>query len=487
MEEIAAPFAGIIVLAIWFAGFADWRRMVKWLIYFQPFVGIPVLLSGHNPLALLAKDLVFFFPMYISLFLLHPKDLKNVHVPNPVWMALALFSFIVLVQCLNPAIPNIFVGVLGTKVWLLYMPLVFAAGAYINTQEDHVKLLRTMCVIAVVPCAVGLMEWFFAAAFGYQSVMDQIYGSEAQSVTQGFNTFDYGGQFFRIPSTFPFSTQYFGFLQSMVMLAFIWMSIETDWKWKKNAKLIFYFIVCASFLCGSRAAYVFIPMLIGLMYIFDGRVKGFLAGIFVVPVLVYVMLSLGGVDPLSVLTDTSNLTSGYSDTFILDSPIRALEMVPFGMGTGMNTGAARYLFPGGILPTTALPFNFESYYTKAIVELGVPGLLSYFMIYAAIFFGGMQVRSRLRDRGLKTAAACYTVFFLFLAVENIKGWVVDQDPVNVYIWLFAGFLFKLPYLERAKAPARQPAPVPGPKTLRPAFGYRLPPALARRPTPRRPE
>lgn len=456
--------------------------MIWGLIYFQPFVGIPVLLSGHSPLALLAKDLLFFFPMYISLFLLHPKDLKNVHVPNPVWMSIVLFSFIVLVQCLNPTIPNVFVGVLGAKVWLLYIPLLFAAGAMINTPLDHIKVLRTMSWISVIPASIGLMEWFFAAAFGYQSVMDQIYGEEALAVTQGLNSFNYGGQFYRIPSTFPFSTQYVAYLQSMILVTFIWMSIEIDPKHKKYSKLIFYFIVCASFLAGSRGVYLFVPMLIGMMYLFDGRVKGFMAGAMIVPVLVYVMLTLGGIDPSTMLSETGKLTGGYSDEFILDSPVRALQMVPFGMGTGMNTGSARYLFPGGVLPTTTLPFNFESYYTKTIVELGVPGLILYILMYVALFFGGLNVRSRLRDPGLRTAAACYTVFVLFLAIENIKGWLPDQDPINVYFWLFAGFLFKLPYLETAAARRPVPKPVRGP-----AYGYRMPPAMARRPTPRRPE
>jgi hypothetical protein len=480
--EIVGAIVGIIVLAVWFAGFADWKRMVWGLIFFQPFVGIPVLISGHNPLALLAKDLLFFFPMYISLFLLHSQDLKKIHVPGLVSISLVLFSGIVLIQCLNPAIPNILVAVLGTKVWLLYVPLIFVGGAFIETPGDHLRILRTMSWIAVVPAAIGMMEWFFAVAFGYQTIMDQIYGTEALAVTQGYNSFKYGGDFFRIPSTFPFSTQYFGYLQSMVLITFIWTSIETDPKHKKASKLLHYFILCASFLCGSRGAYLFIPMLVGMLYLFDGRVKGFLVGAIVLPILVYVVLTLGGIDPVSMFTETSNLTGAYGDQFILDSPIRALEMLPFGMGTGMNTGAARYLFANGIMPAAYLPFNVESYYTKTIVELGVPGLLSYISIYAAIFFCGMGVRSQMRDRALRTAAACYVAFVVYLSIEDIKGWLPDQDPISIYLWLFTGFLFKLPYLESAQA--RQAAAKP---VRAPTYSYRLPPTLARRPTPRRPE
>ena len=35
-----------------------------------------------------------------------------------------------------------------------------------------------------------------------------------------------------------------------------------------------------------------------------------------------------------------------------------------------------------------------------------------------------------------------------MALNSFKGWQIDLDPINVYFWVFAGFLLKLGYLDR---------------------------------------
>jgi hypothetical protein len=205
-----------------------------------------------------------------------------------------------------------------------------------------------------------------------------------------------------------------------------------------------------------------------------------MAAVVVVPLLVYGALDLGGVDPLQVLGVTRELTGSYGEEFILKSPFRALEEVPFGMGTGADTGPARYAFPKQYLPVFNLPLNNESYYTKAIVELGFPGLIAIFGIFGLLIVIGLRARRQVKSPGLKSAAAAYTAFVFVMAVQSIKGWSMDLDPINTYFWLFAGILCKLPQLEMQQLRVRQTAAAPlRGVAFRPRLASRS--VLARRP------
>jgi len=51
-----------------------------------------------------------------------------------------------------------------------------------------------------------------------------------------------------------------------------------------------------------------------------------------------------------------------------------------------------------------------------------------------------------RDRRLRSCSAAFLAFLVIMMVHSLKGWQIDIDPVNVYFWLYAGILLKLPRL-----------------------------------------
>ena len=52
--------------------------------------------------------------------------------------------------------------------------------------------------------------------------------------------------------------------------------------------------------------------------------------------------------------------------------------------------------------------------------------------------------------GNDSSANCLA-FFVTLALNSFKGWLMDLDPINVNFWVFAGLLEKLPELDRRPA------------------------------------
>jgi hypothetical protein len=112
------------------------------------------------------------------------------------------------------------------------------------------------------------------------------------------------------------------------------------------------------------------------------------------------------------------------------------------MGTGTDTGAARYALgdPNALV-------GIENFYAKAAYELGVPGLLVVAGLFTAIIIAGVRARAGMKSPVLRCWASTLVTFFVVILLNSFKGWLVDLDPVNVYFWVFCGMLLKLPILQ----------------------------------------
>lgn len=86
-------------------------------------------------------------------------------------------------------------------------------------------MLRVTVAIAVIPCTVGILEFVLSAAFGYRATMTAIYGSAAAAATQQFGTFSMGADFYRIPSTFTYVSQYSGYTLMMIPVVYMMQTV----------------------------------------------------------------------------------------------------------------------------------------------------------------------------------------------------------------------------------------------------------------------
>ena len=439
-----------VLLLLVFAAPAAFVAIYRWqwaflaLLVFLPFAGAVILVFQDAKVALLLKDVAFVLPCYLGLFLFATGQLRHATIPKAIILPLAFFVFIVLAQTVNPNLANGLVALIGVKVWLLYIPLMMVAAAYITTPWRLVILLRVLTATAVLPCLLGLTQWALAATIGYVDAISLFYGEAGYGATQGYTTFQYGGTFYRIPSTFSFSTQYFSFLLAMLPVTYATLRCDPSIRWRQAARVIFILVIVAGFLCGSRSAFIFVPMTLVLLYVVDGRLTGVLGLLCMLPVLLFGSLYLGGLDPLQVLTRTQELAGTYSGGLVIDSLKTALFEFPLGAGTGMNTGPARHAFDGS--EATGLS-GIESYYAKTIWELGIPGLLALIAFLLAVLLICLRNRRQLSNPGLISVQMAFLVYFIIMIINSAKGWILDVDPNNIYFWVFLGLICKLPMIE----------------------------------------
>jgi hypothetical protein len=99
----------------------------------------------------------------------------------------------------------------------------------------------------------------------------------------------------------------------------------------------------------------------------------------------------------------------------------------------------------------------ESWWVKAVLELGVIGLFLAIVLYGGIAVRAVSGHIRLRDPGFRAVSAGITALLIWTLLYNFKAQYIDFDPLNVYYWFLAGVLMKIFVLDRAKA-KHQPGP-----------------------------
>lgn len=440
---IFAAILGLpVVLAVWIAILSRWQRALWMLILYVPFASGIALMLRPNPFGALFKDFLFVLPVYAVFLLFHMRELRNARIPNPISLMFVLFAAVVLLQTFNPSMRDLVAGAVGIKVWLLYIPLAYLVSAMMIRAEDLVGFLRAATAVAVIPCTIGILQFAMSAAVGYEETMTMFYGRNAAAATQNFTTFQMGADFFRIPSTFSFVTQYSGYTLMMLAVTYMHQSVEPHPGWRLFAKIMTGVVFVAAILAGARANFLFAPMLLLVILFLDAKLKRLALWLIVGPFIMITTLNIVGLNVLTIADRTGGLVTNYGSNLIIPDLIKSLVNSPLGQGVGTNTGASRNLMSASEI--AALPPMVEGYYAKAIIELGIPGLIILLGILISLSLYGLNIHSRARDPMARSCSAAITGFVIVMAIHSFKGWQIDLDPINVWYWILVGILFRLP-------------------------------------------
>jgi hypothetical protein len=445
----------------------NWRWPIYGLLVYVPVSGIAVLAAYpgriDRAVAILAKDFVFVIPAYALFFgycLLHRKRPWFKGAPL---VLLGLLALIVVGQAFNPELPNHLVGLIGVKVWLFYIPLLFLGYYLVQSRDQLFRVLGLMSLVALVPAVIGLVEVVLYYAGQAQTVYD-VYGDAASPATQGFTTFmlSHGCTLRRVPSTFSFFYQYYLFGAAMVAISFAW------WRGSRPAGrqlwaagVVFLLIFVAAMFSGVRLGFIVIPLLVAAIILLAARSAnrlpwaGLAAGV--------ACFAIAGGTAAGVCGLAAHLgktTSTESQDLGGKTVSEAVHKTWLGLGAGSDSTAARYAFPNVELQSPVGNVK-ESWYVKTYLELGVFGLAIVLALFATILYRAARVHFRLRDPQLTMVSAAILALMGWVLVYSLKAQYFDLDPINIYFWLFAGILMGLPRLER-REPVAPPEPAAEP-------------------------
>jgi hypothetical protein len=438
-------------LAALLVGIRDWRWSIYGLLLFLPFSGIPIIASyPHTQVAVLLKDILFVVPAYVG-FGLALKG-KSIRLPGAPLVITAALVLLIAVQSL-PKISDPLVPLVGAKVYLLYIPCLALGYHFVKDRDDLTHLLRTLTVVGMAPLIIGIAEAVLLDT-GHSDVVYQLYGPAAQAVSQNF--FDAGvgngAVLLLVPSTFSFVSQYYDFTVFMVVITFAY------WRLSRNnvAAVLWAVAIIASFTSGARSAFVLTPFVLAVMALLTWRARQMAATTLAI---LAGLLSSAGVLALGLM-DTLLFSAGLGSNefqagFVNGVPT-ALGITLTGLGTGHATAATRYVLGSSDVFLSYAPFS-ESWWVKVILELGVPGLLLFGLLFGWLIARAYRAHRTIGDPGLAATSAALLAFTAWVILYLTKGPQIDLDPVNVYFWLFGGILLGIPSL--AKQGIRAPSGV----------------------------
>jgi hypothetical protein len=445
--------AGLLVVAVGLAvGIANWRWSIYGLLCYLPVSGIAILAAygdrEPHAAAVLAKDFVFVIPAYVGFLVWAWRCRRPIFFPGAPVALFAALAGVVLVQAFNPALPNHLVGVIGIKVWLFYVPLFLLGYHLVRSREEVFRLFGLMSVLALVPALIGILEAALIYG-GYDNAVYRMYGDAADAATQNRVQFEIaGGSLRRIPSTFSSFYQYYLFLASMIAVSYAWWRGAATTRvpgWLRAA--VWLLLLTAVFVMGQRGAFVFVPLLVVLLVLLDRRPENRLSLRRAVPVALVVAAALALAAVLGVVSHTVETLEGEFGDVVVTSAREAVSETWVGLGAGIDSTGSRYAFgEDEAAPGVNGKFH-EGWYVKAYLELGVLGLAIVLAFLGTIAVRGIQAHLQLERQKIGVISAAIVSLLIWTLIYNVKAQYMDFDPLNVYFWLLAGILVKLPSLE----------------------------------------
>lgn len=461
----------LIIVPIFLITFNRWQWGICALIYYMPFSGLPsILLYPYigTGIPTLIKDIAFVIPAYLGFaWWYHKNSLQLTDFPREMKRTLFLMTclaLLVLAHIFNRQLVSYMVGLIGLKVWLFYMPL-YVLGYYLITDKSQlIRLSKIFLMLGMIPAIFGIVQAQLIY-MGDPGLAYALYGEAASDATQLFARFDTAGGsgLVRIPSLFTFPLQYSSFLFALLAVCYaLYMGSEYFRQKRTIYALALGIITVAIITSGARSVFVLLPGFLVLALLLSG--KGGQVTKSMTSLFTLIPLALGAIvfflqSTLETFLDFAlSVVTGYlspsGDASLVNQFEYALNVTWIGMGPGMNTGQARYAVSGtdvGSYINMLYYAGVESLPGKAILEIGVPGLILVVVLFGWIIISSYRQIGKLQDPLLRGFGVSLFAFLVIVIAWLYKGAVLDYDPINVFFWLFAGVLFKLPTLEKGSA------------------------------------
>jgi hypothetical protein len=461
----------------------EWRLGVVLFFVWAVFEDLLRKYLGNNMLVYAVKDVVA-AAAYLG-FLLAVAQRKEALVKNPLRVPLLAFVAWVAIETLNPYLENYLVPVLGLRMSLFYLPMLFLGASFFATEEHMRKFWFLMLGVAAFIGALGIIQSFAGLDFLNPTSAPHLrlyltrYAPESGSaVPRPTATFVDAGRF----------------AQYMLVMAYVGLGVvayfyNTPAAKRRLARFLAWacwmVILAGLFLSGQRSAIILVVLsLIGMFAVWlvlreshrSKSVRPFpfgkvlLAGTVVLVITVMVMpdrfeaayrFYVETIDPRAS-SEVSRRPQAH-----VRSTIFALEQSGWiGHGTGSSSLGLQYVAP--LLPEEeAYKFRdqVEGGYAVVVWEWGIVGLVLW--LWWSLQLLKIMVRTVWGLRETRffwlsgTIALC---IFAVLFPNFLTGMQIYQNYLTqAFLWFLIGMLLRLPkfVLEEDAALRTAPAPVAG--------------------------
>jgi hypothetical protein len=450
---------GSVVVAV----LNDWRRGLYFFVSWLLFEDFARKYLGNNMAIYFGKDFLVLL-LYVSFF--RERRMKRMErFKIPFQMPLLFFVWFGVLQMFNPSSTSIFYGLLGIKVDFLYIPLIYLGYSLVNEEKELQRFLSFFCVLIIVVATLGLVQSILGPTFLNPSNLQE--NIRALATTYRVAPIS-GAVAYRPTSVFVSAGRFTNFLlvSWVIVLGYSGYLILRSRRGRALAFTTIGIVAAASLMTASRGAFMWSA---GIAIIF---VVGFTWGapwrereaIRVLRAVTRTGICVSIAVTLLVALYPREIGSRlaiYSETLMPDSPASELmqrtqtyplkqveyafsyPLWPFGYGMGTCTLGTQYVVK--LLHAPPMNIGVESGYGNLVVELGIVGLILWFVLAFAVAGSCWRVVLLLRGSPwfpLAMAIGLYA-FLIFFPIEFLSSVAYEDFVLNSSLWLLLGFLFRL--------------------------------------------
>jgi hypothetical protein len=446
----------------------DWRRGVYFLLAWILFEDLFRKYSGNNMAIFFAKDALAIV-LYFSFFAARRDRLVSIKSFRPPFLIpLLIFIWFGVIQMFNPVSTSIFYGILGMKVYFLYIPLMYIGYSLIETEADLRKFFAFNTVIFMIVAFLGIAQSILGPKFLNPTVIqDDIRGLSTLyrvSPISGLTAYRPNGVFvgagrfenFLVVS-WVMALGYGGFLllrhRRGRVLAFLSIAVIGVASIMSTSRGVFMYnaanamVIIAAFIWGApwrqgEARRIFRAIQRTLLFV--GLAIMFMMAIFPDQIASRFAVYSETLSPYSPTSELAHRTRDYP----LKNFLMAFESDRWPYGHGIGTGTLGVQYVVRIMHAAPMAIGVESGYGQLIVELGLVGLTLWIFLSIAVSVSAWKVANRLR--GSPWFPIGFVIFwyaFLLFGFKSYISFISYQDYLmNSYLWILLGILFRLPQL-----------------------------------------
>jgi hypothetical protein len=459
----------------------QYPRTALWaFLIYMPFAGtVTYWIASGSVLFQVAKD-AFYFPALLALIVDCRRKGKPIFVEKKLLPSLAFLVVVAVITLLvvnggQQVLPScsylkaldldgdckngvpFMQGVLGLKVLLGYIPLIFCAYYLIEDKKQLLFLGRLLAVLAVICCLLGLVQYWYlktgrcAATSDLGATGAELYKAslDAKCLVGGSVLYSPEYGVIRLPGTFVSPWHWAWFLIANSAITFTVAFFETSFLWRLISFTGMGLVFINAVISGQRIALGLVPVVTVIMLVLTGQIvnlKRFL------PIAVGLGIALIGfisLNPEFIQERIDSFVARWNTSpphlFIAQQFDWAVRNYPhyntagiLGAGLGKATGSTRVFGEINLI---------ETFHPKLIFEIGYIGLFAFMIFITHLNIYAFKKNRLLRDPVLRSFASAFWVFMLIIGY--FPYWYpLDTDPVAVYYWLFAGVLIRLPVIDK---------------------------------------
>ena len=364
-------------------------------------------------------------------------------------------------------------GILGLKILLGYVPLIFCAHYLIEDKKKLFFFGRLLVTLAIICCSLALIQFWMLKTGRCQgteglgvSGLDLFKPNlDAKCLVGGSLLYSPSQGVIRLPGTFVSPWHWAWFLVGNAAITYTVAFSDSSRFWRIAGLGGMALILINAIICGQRLAFGLVPAMFIILAILTGQIanlKRFIPLGLGLGILLFLGLSF--INPDFIQERVDSFVGRWNDSpphlFILQQFGFVLENQRgiLGFGLGKATNGARVFGSVSLV---------ETFHPKLMFEIGILGLLAFMVFLTNLLVLAFKDYRSLKDRSLRNFGASFWVFLLI--ISYLPYWYpLDTDPVAVYYWLFAGVIFKLPDIEKQEQEAealRQGDQIPKKKKL----------------------